>query len=140
MKFLYSRLQYSAVKCNDDLILVRLLAGLGLGFDCASKIEIKTILGLGVAPSRIVYANPCKIKSHLQYAEKENVSLMTFDNKVELDKIKATYPSARLLLRVRADDPDAICQLGSKFGADPSHANELLSRAKQLDLNVVGVR
>ena len=131
---------FSAVKCNDDPILVRLLAGLGVGFDCASKIEIKTVLGLGVSPSRIVYANPCKFKSHLEYAEKEGCSLMTFDNKLELDKVKKIYPGARLLLRIRADDPDAICQLGVKFGADPANAPNLLQRAKDLDLNVVGVR
>jgi ornithine decarboxylase len=33
---------------------------LGLGFDCASKNEIETVLNLGVHPSRIIYAQPCK--------------------------------------------------------------------------------
>ena len=49
-----------AVKCNTDKMLLKLLAYLGAGFDCASKAEIETILRLGVSPHRIIFANPCK--------------------------------------------------------------------------------
>ena len=44
------------------------------------------------------------------------------------------------MLRVRADDPDAVCQLGVKFGCSVSGGKELLNTAMKLDLNVVGVR
>ena len=44
--------------------------------------EIKTILELGVAPERIVYANPCKQVSHIKYAARKGVGLMTFDNEL----------------------------------------------------------
>lgn len=30
----------SAVKCNDNLIVIGVLAALGIGFDCASKVHI----------------------------------------------------------------------------------------------------
>ena len=56
----------SAVKCNYDPVLLQTLAALGTGFDCASKQEIVTILDLGVDPSRIIYANPCKQNSHIR--------------------------------------------------------------------------
>ena len=46
-------------------------------------------------PSRIIYANPYKVVSHLQYAAANQVSLMTFDNESELIKIKKEFPSAR---------------------------------------------
>ena len=49
-----------AVKCNSDKLIIKLLAYLGAGFDCASKNEIEMILDLGVSPDRIIYANPCK--------------------------------------------------------------------------------
>lgn len=59
---------FLAVKCNYDPVLLQTLAALGAGFDCASKQEIVTILNLGVDPSRIIYANPCKQNSHIRLA------------------------------------------------------------------------
>ncbi len=53
------------------------------------------MLDLGVAPSRIIYANPCKQTSHLRFAAAHQVALMTFDNEPELHKIKAVYPDAQ---------------------------------------------
>lgn len=46
----------------------------------------------------------------------------------------------RLVLRIRADDPKAICQLGVKFGCSVLVGKELLKTAIMLGLNVVGVR
>ena len=44
------------------------------------------------------------------------------------------------MLRIRADDPNAVCQLGIKFGCSLGDGRELLNTAKELGLNVVGVR
>src|SRR5690606_18716484 len=115
------------------------LAALGTGFDCASKTEIQEILNLGVNPSRIVYAHPCKTASYLRYAAQEGVGLMTFDNVEELQKIKRIYPNARLLLRISTDDSKALCQLSLKYGAPLATVPELLQTAVELSLNVVGV-
>jgi len=57
---------YVAVKCNDDPMLLQTLASMGTGFDCASRSEIRSVLSLGVDPSRIIYANPCKQASHIK--------------------------------------------------------------------------
>ena len=57
--------------------------------------EIKTILELGVAPERIIYANPCKQISHIKYAARKGVDMMTFDNELELFKIKSHFPAAK---------------------------------------------
>ncbi len=43
-------------------------------------------------------------------------------------------------MRIRADDPEALCQLGMKFGCSVPEGKALLGIAKHLDLNVVGVR
>jgi hypothetical protein len=51
---------YYAVKCNDDPAIVRLLASLGAGFDCASKGEMAMVLGCGVPASDIIFAHPAK--------------------------------------------------------------------------------
>ncbi len=70
---------FYAVKCNNDPALLKTLAALGAGFDCASKVsyhkffilfheqvEIKGVLDLGVTPDRIIYANPSKKLSSMQ--------------------------------------------------------------------------
>lgn len=90
--------KFSAIKCNDSAGIVQLLANLGVSFDCASKREIGHVLDLGVSPDRIIYANPCKMASHIRYAAKFGVNLMTFDNELELFKVKKLYPNARLVL------------------------------------------
>lgn len=128
-----------AVKCNPDPMVIKLLAALGTGFDCASKSEIEVVLNAGVDPSRIIYAQPCKTKSYLRYTAKENVKQMTFDNSDELYKIKAIFPDAELYLRIFTDDSQSLCRLSQKFGAHMDTAPELLALAKELDLNIAGV-
>ena len=128
-----------AVKCNTDPEVLRLLAALGTGFDCASKAEIEQILRLGVDPSRIIYAQPCKTKSYIRYAAQEGVKQMTFDNADELYKIKALFPDAELFLRILTDDSSSLCRLSLKFGASLDITQDLLQLARELKLSVVGV-
>jgi ornithine decarboxylase len=130
---------FYAVKCNDDLAVVQTLASLGTGFDCASKSEISKVLSLGVHPDRIIFAHPCKTSSHISFAANNNVHMTTFDNEPELHKIKRIHPDAQLVVRIRADDPLAVCNLGIKFGAKLQEAKRLLGVAKELELNVIGV-
>ncbi|ERL89919.1 hypothetical protein D910_07278, partial [Dendroctonus ponderosae] len=128
-----------AVKCNNDLAVLEILATLGACFDCASRAEIRKVLSLGVSPDRIIFANPAKISSHIRYAADVGVATMTFDDVCELHKIQNLYPSARLVIRIRVDATDAQCPLGMKFGCEPNDAPQLLDVARSLNLNVVGV-
>ncbi|KIW71932.1 hypothetical protein PV04_00158 [Phialophora macrospora] len=130
---------FYAVKCNPDKEVLRLLAKLGTGFDCASKAEIDLVLSLGVPPSRIIYAQPCKTKSYIRHAQKVGVTLMTFDNTDELWKIKDCYPDAELVLRILTDDSASACRLSTKYGASLEYAEELLHLVRELNLNLVGV-
>lgn len=57
--------------------------------------ELEQVLGLGVAPSRIIYANTCKSVSSLQYAACHGVQLLTFDSEEELAKVAQHHPGAR---------------------------------------------
>lgn len=129
-----------AVKCNDSLTVLETLAALGTSFDCASKGEINKVLDLGVDPSRIIFANPAKPVSHIRHAANVGIDTMTFDNESELHKVLQLHPRARLVIRIRCDDPEAQCQLGMKFGCDhATEAPELLKIARDLGLDVVGV-
>jgi len=130
---------FYAIKCNPNAAIIKSLASLGANFDCASKNEIQQILGSGISSSRIIYANPTKMKSHITYAKSCGVDLMTFDNTYELEKIAECYPEARLVLRIITDDSQSVCKFSSKFGAPLDMVESILCKARELQLNVVGV-
>ena len=131
---------YTAVKCNPDPYVIRLLAALGAGFDCASNNEIAQVLDIGaVDPSDIIYANPCKAVSFLRNAAKRGVDTMTFDNADELYKIARAHPRAKCVVRILTDDSKSLCAFGIKFGAPLVTVPGLLAKAKELNLDVVGV-
>ncbi|KAG8969103.1 hypothetical protein FRC03_004418 [Tulasnella sp. 419] len=131
---------FYAVKCNPDPYVLRLLAALGTGFDCASHGEISQVLSVGgIDPSRIIFANPCKANSFIRHAARAGVHKMTFDNMDELHKIAKTHPGAELVVRILTDDSKSLCRLGLKFGAPLVTVPSLLAKAKELGLNVIGV-
>ncbi|XP_077438224.1 ornithine decarboxylase isoform X2 [Vanacampus margaritifer] len=130
---------FYAVKCNDSRVVVMTLASLGTGFDCASKTEIQLVQSLGVDPSRIIYANPCKQVSQIKYASAHGVQMMTFDSEMELTKVARYHNNAKLVLRIATDDSKAVCRLSIKFGAQLKACRGLLEKAKELGLDVIGV-
>uniref|UniRef100_A0A8C9HI01 Orn/DAP/Arg decarboxylase 2 N-terminal domain-containing protein n=1 Tax=Piliocolobus tephrosceles TaxID=591936 RepID=A0A8C9HI01_9PRIM len=129
---------FYAVKCNSSPWVLCVLAALGTGFDCASQVELEQVLGLGVAPSRIIYANPSKPASHIRYAARHGVQLLTFDSEEELTKVAQHHPGARLLLRLRTQDRQSTFPLSTKFGASLEACGHLLTSARDLGLAVVG--
>jgi len=130
---------YYAVKCNPDQEVVATLAQLGSNFDCASPTEIQQVIDLGVDPERILYANPCKRFQDVLFAKNHGIMRTTFDSTCELKKMARAGWSPELLLRIRADDPKARCNLGVKYGAEEHDWDILLFTARALGFNVVGV-
>lgn len=142
---------FYAVKCNPDAAIVRLLASLGCGFDCATEGEIDLVVnGLGkklsfgsrdLAATKIVYANPAKHKSMIQFAINNNVRMTVFDGEDELYKIAALpgHENLQLLLRLTTDDRASVCRFSKKFGCPVEEAPALLKIAQELGLNVIGV-
>lgn len=131
---------FYAMKANHSDEVISTMAKLGTGFDCASKNEIRRILELGVHPDKIIYANPSKQVSHLKFARAKNVTKMTFDNIDELIKIKAIFPEARVVMRIRYDAEKTTLSFGEKFGCDPElEAPELIRKCKDLKLDLIGM-
>jgi ornithine decarboxylase len=142
---------YYAIKCNNSECLIAMIAALGGSYDCASLPEIKAVLDPGyahvLAPGsaegqrggNIIYANPAKPPYHMQNAERLGVKRITFDNEMELEKVQRYMPSAEAVLRIRTNDQNAVCQFSSKFGCPMRDARDVLTRAKDLGVNVVGV-
>eukprot|EP00884_Botryococcus_braunii_P015802 jgi/Botrbrau1/2905/Bobra.0036s0045.2 len=115
-----------AVKCFPNPAILGMLAALGAGFDCASDAEMMLVLSLGVSPDRIVLANCCKRPRDMRYALEAGVQYTTFDTVSELQKLAKFQPTCQALLRLRTDDVTARCQLGNKYGANPSDVAALL--------------
>lgn len=131
---------FYAVKCNPDPMIVKILALLGVNFDCASKNEITLALeATNNDGSRIIFANPAKADTHLRYARSVDVDLMTFDNMFELFKIVNFHPNAQLILRIKVDDSYSTCRFNSKFGAELDDVDGLMKLAKTIGLDIVGV-
>lgn len=130
---------FYAIKCNPDEIILKLMASMELGFDCASKNEISKVISTDVSPSRIIYANPCKMVEQIKYARANDVDLMTFDSSHELYKIKLYHPSAKLIIRIQTDDSKSRCKFNCKFGVSLDNVNDLLQQAKIMDLDIQGV-
>jgi len=130
---------FFAVKCNPDPVIIQMMARLGLGFDCASHQEISQVMSYGVSPDKIIYANPCKAASFIRHAAKHHVQMMTFDNPDELVKVKKFHPNAKMVLRILTDDSGSLCRFGLKFGAPLGEVRGLLAKARELDIDVIGI-
>lgn len=106
---------FYAVKCSPDPALLSTLAALGAGFDCASKAEISQVLALGVPCERIIFANPCKMHSHIKYAASVGVNIMTFDCEMEVHCSLPHHPNKKnrcVMSRVSALQLPSHCNSG----------------------------
>lgn len=128
-----------AVKCNPNPVICQLLALLGVGFDVASKNEINLVKDHVNKIDNVIYANPHKEWSSIQYARSTDVDYAVFDSEYELQKIKLFHPKCKLLMRLKVNDKNSLCRFSTKFGVDINHARSLLTCAKNLKLKVVGV-
>ncbi|CAB9512458.1 Ornithine decarboxylase [Seminavis robusta] len=133
---------FMAVKCNPDPVIIKTLAVLGCNFDCASANEIRLVhqctRNLPHQPE-IIFANPCKPRSHILEAVCKGIRRMTFDNEAEVEKCASISKKIELVLRIITDDRGSQCRLSSKFGAPPIKWRPLLAAAKKRGLQVVGV-
>lgn len=128
-----------AVKANPDVKIIETLRDLGSSFDVASDGEILDLNKLGVEPNRIIYANPVKTSRGFKVAKQCGVDQFTYDSESEVYKMAAASPGAKVLLRIRIDNPEAWVDLNKKFGAPREEALHLLKLAQEQGLNVAGV-
>lgn len=133
---------FYAVKCNPDPVIVKTLAILGCNFDCASTNEIRLVQECSQDLPRkpdIIFANPCKARTHIVEAVCKGVRRVTFDNANEIIKCASISKKIELILRIITDDRGSQCRLSSKFGAPEFTWRPLLATAKKHGMQVVGV-
>ncbi len=139
---------YYAVKANPAPEIVHTLYKAGSSFDVASFPEFMLVYELIRRRSarerqdfvwdKIVYANPVKAKETLEELNKYK-PLVTFDNRVEIDKIAEHAPSAGLLVRIRVPNTGSMVELSSKFGSEPGETVALIEAARDAGLVVEGL-
>lgn len=140
-RHLPSVIPYYAVKCNPDRQILHYLWGKGVGFDCASEREIRSIHSLGRGPiqsdRRIVYANPCKSEEAIRYAKEVGSPLTVVDSVEEVEKL-AGY-SGGALIRIAVDDKESTMPFSSKFGASGYGISHIAAAAAANRLPIHGI-
>ncbi|XP_034729673.1 antizyme inhibitor 1-like [Etheostoma cragini] len=131
---------YYAVRCNSCPAVIEVLAALGTGFICTNKSELELVQSHGIPSEDIIYSGVCKQVSQIKYAAKNGIDLLVCDNEAELRKISRCHPNAKLLLQVSTEASRQDNDLSMTFGCSLKDCRHLLERAKELGVQVVGVR
>ncbi|HEY5080409.1 MAG TPA: type III PLP-dependent enzyme [Bauldia sp.] len=133
-----SRVFY-AVKANPAPEILKLLAGLGSAFDCASVAEIDMALAAGATPDRISYGNTIKKERDIAAAHARGIRLFAVDCTEEVEKISRAAPGSRVFCRILCAGDGAEWPLSRKFGCEPDLAIEVLEQAHRLGLDAYGI-
>ena len=126
------------MKSNSNLEILRLLAGLGSGFDVVSGGELFRVLKAGGKADRTFYAGVGKTDEEIRYALAEGLFMFNVESEAEFENIDRLAAEAgkkpRCALRVNPDvDPKthrhtATGKRESKFGVDLQRAEEFFVR------------
>jgi len=141
------------IRCNSDPCVTSALDALGCGFVCSSMGELNQLLQKDVAPEKIMFVRPFKTLAQLKVVRDSGVGFLTFDSASELEVIMKVYPQAKLLLRIattpvagaptpflgKVAGSAARLNLSQRYGVEASAVDEVLSYAKSLNANIVGI-
>ncbi len=91
-----------AVKSNSNLSVLRVLAGLGSGFDIVSGGELRRVIAAGGDPRRCVFAGVGKTGDEIEFALRQNVYSFNAESEAELQRIQ------RVAARLKKIAPVAV--------------------------------
>ena len=139
-----------AVKANGNLAVLRLLNGLGAGFDVVSGGELFRVSKAGTDARRVVFAGAGKTDAELAYALDSRVGQVNAESADELhalnDLAGARGVTQRVALRLNPGvDPHTHRHIstghaGSKFGIEMEEAESLLANVTQFShLDIAGL-
>lgn len=119
-----------AVKANDSRIVIENLAAAGMtGFDVASPAEMRKVRAV-LPDAALHYNNPVRSRDEIAAGVALGVTSWSVDSASELAKLTEQVPaSAEVAIRFKLAVPGAAYDFGSKFGAEPARAAELLASA-----------
>ena len=139
-----------AMKANDHLAILPLLAREGAGFDVVSGGELWKALRAGADPRKIVFSGDGKTEAELEYALRRGILMLNVESPAELEAVERVAARlgvrAPIALRVNPDvDPRTHPYIStglqqSKFGIPIEDAPAHYRRARELPhVDVVGV-
>jgi diaminopimelate decarboxylase len=136
-----ARIHY-AVKANDHLAVLRIMAAGGAGADVVSGGELRRALLAGIAPEAVVFSGVGKTADELRLALARGVGQINAESAEELDMLAAaaaaTGRTVRVALRVNPDvDAGTHAKITTgraedKFGIAYGDAPALYARAASL--------
>lgn len=130
---------YYAIKSFNDPRLISAIDSLVDGYDVASLGECQSLIDNGISSKRMIFSNPTKMPKHISESNALGVDYFAFDSVDEIHKIAENAPSSNVYLRVVVPDQGSSFSLSKKFGVDPIHVVPMMSMAKELGLNPVGL-
>jgi diaminopimelate decarboxylase len=144
-----ARIHY-AIKANSNLSVLKLLLGLGAGFDILSAGELACALAVGATGKDIIMSGVGKSVADMRAALEVNVSCFNVESIPELDRLSAVATSmgkvAHISVRVNPDvDPKTHPYISTglkenKFGVAKEAAVALYQRAATLpSIKVQGI-
>jgi len=130
-----------AMKSNDNLAVLKTLAGQGAGFDIVSAGELKKARMAGANPRKIVFASVGKTEEEIAAAIKANILLFNVESLPELDEINRIARKLRkrpkVALRINPDVTAATHArittgtLQNKFGIDLRAARKIMASQRK---------
>jgi len=141
---------YYAVKANDNLAVLDVLAQLGSGFDIVSVGELERVLSVGADPRDVLFSGVGKRTDEIERALAAGIGCFNVESDAELGRIEQVARvhgvTAPIAVRVNPDvDPETHPYIAtglreSKFGVDIAQAPALYRRAADsAHLHVTGV-
>ncbi len=130
--------RFAMKACPVDEV-IGALAGLGAGCDAASPQEIAQALGAGVPVERVHYGNTVKSDRGIAGAFRLGVRDFATDSVADVRAIAANAPGSRVFCRLATSGDGALWGLSHKFGCSTGEAVHVLSTARDLGLDPVGV-
>lgn len=131
---------FYAVKANPHVEILETLAGIGAGFDVASKGEILSAVSAGAnARDDLIFADTVKDPKHIAFAHGIGIDDFTYDNLSEIMQIARHAPGSKVLLRLAVSNKGSVAHLSKKFGAKVEEAIPLLLAARDQGLIPRGI-
>ncbi|MFO7769320.1 MAG: diaminopimelate decarboxylase [bacterium] len=113
-----------SVKANSNRVLLRRLAGLGLGFDVVSGGELQRVLSADLSPARTVFAGVGKRTEELRMAMESDIWMITLESIQEARLLRslafeADHENVPVALRLNLDvDAGSHPHITTGRGAD----------------------
>ena len=130
---------FYAVKANPGGEILNFLNKLKMGFEISSEGELEILSSLGVEPERIISSNPVKSLKFLKMAATYGIKYFAFDSAEEVNKLSQFVPHCNVYIRLSVPNEGSEWPLSKKFGVELDEAAILLTYAKDMGLNPVGI-